>query len=114
MKMIGPDGISHSFDASANGYGRGEGIACVVVKRLSDAIRDNDCIRAVIRNTGANHDGKTTSITIPSEDAQAALIRSTYQRAGLSLAETAYFEAHGTGTPQGVHIPYLTPTFKPN
>ncbi|KAL2704177.1 hypothetical protein AAEP93_005248 [Penicillium crustosum] len=101
MKMIGPDGISHSFDASANGYGRGEGIACVVVKRLSDAIRDNDCIRAVIRNTGANHDGKTTSITIPSEDAQAALIRSTYQRAGLSLAETAYFEAHGTGTPQG-------------
>ncbi|KAJ5199431.1 Acyl transferase/acyl hydrolase/lysophospholipase [Penicillium cf. griseofulvum] len=101
MKMIGPDGISHSFDASANGYGRGEGIACVVVKRLSDAIRDNDCIRAVIRNTGANHDGKTTSITIPNEDAQAALIRSTYQRAGLSLAETAYFEAHGTGTPQG-------------
>ncbi|KAL4948253.1 hypothetical protein BDW69DRAFT_189445 [Aspergillus filifer] len=101
MGMIGPDGISHSFDASANGYGRGEGIACVVIKRLADAIKDKDHIRAVIRGTAANHDGKTTSITKPSGDAHASLIRETYQRAGLPLSETTYFEAHGTGTPQG-------------
>ncbi|CBF80211.1 hypothetical protein AN7838.2 [Aspergillus nidulans FGSC A4] len=101
MGMIGPDGISRSFDASANGYGRGEGIACVVIKRLADAMRDRDCIRAVIRGTAANHDGRTPSITKPSQDAHAFLIRETYQKAGLPLSETAYFEAHGTGTPQG-------------
>lgn len=107
--MIGPEGISHTFDESANGYGRGEGIASVVVKRLEDALRDGNVIRAVIRGTAANHDGKTTSMTIPSEDAQAALIRSTYQRAGLSLSQTCYFEAHGTGTPQGVRIGNASP-----
>lgn len=128
MHMISPDGVSHSFDASANGkfhfwcldnftgfltdimlilgyhvgYGRGEGVASLVVKRFADAIRDGDVIRAVIRASGANHDGKTTSITMPSEDAQAELIRATYRRAKLPLSQTSYFEAHGTGTPQGV------------
>lgn len=102
MRMIGPDGISHTFDESANGYGRGEGIAGVVVKRLDTALKDGNVIRAIIRGTGANHDGKTMSMTMPSEDAQAALIRRTYERANLSLSHTCYFEAHGTGTPQGV------------
>ncbi|KAK2740850.1 pksn polyketide synthase for alternapyrone biosynthesis [Colletotrichum kahawae] len=101
MHMVSPDGISHSFDSSANGYGRGEGMAGVVVKRLSTAIADGDVIRAVIRATGVNSDGKTPGITVPSEEAQADLIREVYERSGLSMAQTSYFEAHGTGTPKG-------------
>ncbi|KAF6832759.1 PKSN polyketide synthase for alternapyrone biosynthesis protein [Colletotrichum plurivorum] len=101
MHMTSPDGISHSFDASANGYGRGEGIAGVVLKRLSSALADGDVIRAVIRATGVNSDGKTPGITVPSEDAQAELIQRVYERANLDMARTAYFEAHGTGTPKG-------------
>ncbi|KAF6813400.1 PKSN polyketide synthase for alternapyrone biosynthesis protein [Colletotrichum musicola] len=101
MHMTSPDGISHSFDASANGYGRGEGVAGLVLKRLSSALADGDIIRAVIRATGVNSDGKTPGITVPSEDAQAELIRRVYERANLDMARTAYFEAHGTGTPKG-------------
>ncbi|CAG9975108.1 unnamed protein product [Clonostachys byssicola] len=101
MHMLSPEGISHTFDDRANGYGRGEGIACIVVKRLSDALRDGDTIRAVIRGTGANADGKTPSITQPSSTAQAELIQTTYARAGLNMTDTQYFECHGTGTPVG-------------
>ncbi|KAF3798813.1 Reducing polyketide synthase FUB1 [Colletotrichum gloeosporioides] len=101
MHMLSPEGISHSFDHRANGYGRGEGIGCLIVKRLKDALRDGDTIRAVIRGTGTNADGKTPGITQPSSEAQADLIRSTYQAAGLPLSDTQYFEAHGTGTPLG-------------
>ena len=102
MHMLSPEGISHTFDDRANGYGRGEGVGAIVVKRLKDALRDGDTIRAVIRGTGANVDGKTPSITMPSSVAQADLIRTTYKAAGLSYADTAYFETHGTGTPVGV------------
>ncbi|EOA84353.1 uncharacterized protein SETTUDRAFT_33341 [Exserohilum turcica Et28A] len=101
MHMLSPEGISHTFDDRANGYGRGEGIGCLVVKRLSDALRDGDTIRAVIRATGINADGKTPSVTQPSSAAQADLIRRTYEAAGLSMDSTQYFEAHGTGTPVG-------------
>ncbi|PVI02664.1 PKSN polyketide synthase for alternapyrone biosynthesis [Periconia macrospinosa] len=101
MHMLSPEGISHTFDDRANGYGRGEGIGCLVVKRLSDALRDGDTIRCVIRGTGANADGKTPSITQPSSKAQADLIARTYKAAGLSMNETQYFESHGTGTPVG-------------
>lgn len=102
MHMLSPEGISHTFDDRANGYGRGEGIGSLVIKRLSDALRDGDTIRAVIRHTGANADGKTPSITQPSSEAQAELIRKTYHAAGLPLTSTQYFESHGTGTPVGV------------
>ncbi|KAF6820847.1 PKSN polyketide synthase for alternapyrone biosynthesis protein [Colletotrichum plurivorum] len=101
MHMLSPDGISHSFDSRANGYARGEAISTVVVKRLRDALDDGDTIRAIVRSTGVNQDGHTPGITMPSSDAQAALIRSTYAAAGLSYDETGYFEAHGTGTPLG-------------
>ena len=102
MHMLSPDGISHSFDHRANGYGRGEGIGALVVKRLSDAIRDGDTIRAVIRGSSVNVDGKTPSVTMPSSDAHAALIRRAYKDANLSLRDTQYVEMHGTGTPVGV------------
>ncbi len=101
MHMLSPDGKSYTFDDRANGYGRGDGIGSMVVKRLSDAIRDGDTIRAVIRGTGVNADGKTPSVTQPSSTAQADLIIQTYEDAGLDMAETGYFECHGTGTPVG-------------
>ncbi|KAG5745190.1 hypothetical protein H9Q70_012122 [Fusarium xylarioides] len=101
MHMLSPDGISHTFDDRANGYGRGDGIGSMVVKRLSDAIRDGDTIRAVIRGSGVNADGKTPSVTQPSAKAQAELINQTYADAGLDISSTGYFECHGTGTPVG-------------
>ena len=101
MHMLSPEGISHTFDDRANGYGRGDGIGVIIVKRLSDAIRDGDTIRAVIRGTGVNADGKTPSITQPSSAAQAELINQTYKDAGLDPSETEYCECHGTGTPVG-------------
>lgn len=102
MHMLSPDGFSHSFDDRANGYGRGEGIGSLIVKRLSDAIRDGDTIRAVIRGSSVNVDGKTPSVTMPSSEAQASLINMAYENAGLPLTETQYVELHGTGTPVGV------------
>lgn len=95
MGFLSPDNRCYSFDDRANGYSRGEGIGAVVIKRLSDAIRDNDTIRAVIRSTGCNSDGHTPGITQPSKSMQEQLIRETYQKAGLNLNTTRYFEAHG-------------------
>lgn len=72
-----------------------------MLKRLEDALRDGDPIRGVIRGTAANCDGRTVTITTPSGQAQEHLVRECYRKAGLSLAQTTYFEAHGTGTPTG-------------
>ena len=101
MSMLSPDGNCYSFDHRGTGYGRGEGIGILVLKRLSDALRDRDTIRAIIRNTGCNQDGYTPGITQPNNTAQEALIKATYSRASLSMLPTRYFEAHGTGTPVG-------------
>ena len=94
QQFLAQDGRSKSFDIRGDGYGRGEGFAALVLKRVDDAIRDGDPIRAILRGTGVNQDGKTKSITVPSADAQADLIRSTYRSARLSLKDTHYFEAH--------------------
>ncbi|KAI1480108.1 hypothetical protein F4774DRAFT_425201 [Daldinia eschscholtzii] len=101
MGMLSPDSKCFSFDHRANGYGRGEGIAALILKRLPDALRDGDTIRAVIRSTGTNHDGRTPGITQPNGTSQLMLIQDTYRKAGLSMLPTRYFEAHGTGTPVG-------------
>ncbi|KAK4677801.1 Type I Iterative PKS [Podospora pseudoanserina] len=101
MTLISKDGRSYAFDSRANGYGRGEGSATIILKRLDDALRDGDPIRAIIRETGVNQDGKTETITTPSGEAQEALIRACYKKAGLDPSQTTYFEAHGTGTPTG-------------
>lgn len=98
MKMLSPHGQSFSFDARADGYSRGEGFSVVLVKRLNDAIRDGDTIRAVVRSTGSNQDGHTPGVTQPSSALQARLIRETYEKAGLDLNETRFFEAHGNYT----------------
>ena len=101
LGFMGRDSVCYSFDHRGNGYARGEGTAIMVLKPLKKALQDNDTIRAVIRNTGSNQDGRTPGITQPSREAQAALIQETYLRAGLDFEETGYFEAHGTGTPIG-------------
>ncbi|OXV11891.1 hypothetical protein Egran_00348 [Elaphomyces granulatus] len=101
LHFLTPDSKCQTFDEKANGYARGEGTSFVVLKPLNIAIRDNDVIRAVIRNTGSNQDGKTPGITFPSAEAQASLIRKMYEDAALDLGETGYFEAHGTGTAAG-------------
>ncbi|KAI3393132.1 hypothetical protein diail_4700 [Diaporthe ilicicola] len=101
LGVLDPAGASYSFDKRANGYGRGEGIAAVVLKRMSDALRDGDTIRAVIRNSGSNHDGHSAGLTAPARDAQADLMRMTYAQARLDPSETRFFEAHGTGTNVG-------------
>ncbi|KAI1824158.1 lovastatin nonaketide synthase [Xylaria intraflava] len=106
LKMLSPNGKSRMWDSDADGYARGEGVAAIVMKRLSDAIADGDHIECIIRETGANQDGFSNGITVPSEKAQAALIRQTYARAGLDPERNPndrpqYFEAHGTGTQAG-------------
>ena len=94
---MSPDGRCYTFDDRANGYARGEGVGTIILKPLVDALKHGDTIRAVIRGTGSNQDGKTSGITLPNAAAQEALIRSTYENAGLDPIETTYVEAHGTG-----------------
>ena len=105
LNMLSPTGRSRMWDADADGYARGDGVAAVVLKRLSQALRDGDQVDCIIRETGANQDGRTKGITMPSGVAQTAMIRDTYARAGLDptnpLERCQYFEAHGTGTPAG-------------
>ena len=101
LSMLSPSGRSRMWDKDVDGYARGEGIAAVVLKPLSAAIRDNDHIECLIRGTGVNQDGRTNGITMPSATAQAALIRDTYARAGLDVNKPEdrpqFFHAHGTG-----------------
>lgn len=101
LGFLSEDGKCFTFDSRANGYGRGEGVGIVVLKRLEDAIRDNDTIRAVIRGTASNQDGHTPGITVPNPDAQVRCIGAAYRDAGLDINETAYVECHGTGTKVG-------------
>lgn len=101
MNFLSPDSKCYSFDHRANGYARGEGTGIIVIKLLAQAIEDGNTIRAVIRATGSNQDGRTPGITQPSSSAQEAMIRETYVTGGLSTKTTRYFEAHGTGTPVG-------------
>ncbi|KAF4818956.1 Fumagillin dodecapentaenoate synthase [Colletotrichum siamense] len=100
--VLSPDGICKTFDADCNGYGRGEAINAVYVKRLSHALRDGNPIRAIIRSTATQHDGKKPGLLNPNTFAQEALIRHTYNIAGITdYSQTSFFECHGTGTPTG-------------
>ncbi|KAH6662359.1 hypothetical protein B0J14DRAFT_288058 [Halenospora varia] len=95
-------GRCHTFDVKADGYIKAEAVNAVMLKRLSDAIRDGDPIRGIIRGSATNSDGRTAGIASPSSEAQAAAIRAAYRRAGIpDLNATAYVECHGTGTQAG-------------
>ncbi|TDV54219.1 non-ribosomal peptide synthetase/type I polyketide synthase [Actinophytocola oryzae] len=99
--FLSPEGRSRTFDAAANGYVRAEGVAMVAIKRLADALRDDDPIHAVIIGSGVNQDGRTDGITVPSAEAQVSLIRKVCGEAGISPGDLQYVEAHGTSTPVG-------------
>lgn len=99
--MLDDSGRSYSFDRRGNGYGRGEGVTAILVKRLDHALKAGDHVRAIIRNTAVNQDGRTPGITLPSQIAQERLQRSIYQDASLNPLNVSYIEAHGTGTTAG-------------
>lgn len=99
--MLAPDGRCKAFDARANGYVRGEGVGVVALKPLSRARLDGDRIHAVIASTAVNQDGRTSTITVPSLDAQIAMLRDACRKADVDPGCVAYVEAHGTGTPVG-------------
>ena len=100
--VLSPSGMCKTFDAEADGYGRGEAVNMVYVKRLSQAIQDGDPIRAIIRGSSVNSDGRTQGMITPSPTAQEALMRRAYALAGITnLSQTAVVECHGTGTAVG-------------
>lgn len=99
--FLAKDGRSKSFDARADGYGRGEGAGILVLKKFSAALRDGDDIYALIRGTGVNQDGRTNGITVPNPEAQESLIRRVCLESEVDPRNIRYFEAHGTGTPVG-------------
>jgi acyl transferase domain-containing protein/NADPH:quinone reductase-like Zn-dependent oxidoreductase/acyl carrier protein len=100
-RLLAPDGVCKTFDAAADGFGRGEGCGVLVLKRLSDALADQDRILAVIRGTAVNQDGPSSGLTAPNGPAQEAVIRQALANAGLQPHDIAYVEAHGTGTSLG-------------
>lgn len=99
--MLSPTGRSRTFDSQADGYTRAEGAGLVVLKSLERALQDGDRIYAVIRSTATNHDGHSEGLTVPSGEAQMALMRTALASAGIRPAQVVYAEAHGTGTPVG-------------
>jgi len=100
-RMMSADGKCKTFDASADGYGRGEGGGMIVLKRLSDAQRDKDRILAVIQGSAINQDGRSNGITAPNGISQQAVISEALDNASLAPDQIQYIEAHGTGTSLG-------------
>ena len=94
-------GRARAFDSLADGMVRGEGGGIVVLKRLSDSLSQGDPILAVVRGSAVNHDGPSGGLTIPSGEAQQALLKEALQNAGVKPHEIGYVEAHGTATPLG-------------
>ncbi|KAL4957564.1 hypothetical protein BDW69DRAFT_180489 [Aspergillus filifer] len=125
--VLSPDGRCKTFDASADGFGRAEAVNAVLLKPLDEAVRNRDVVRAVIRATTVNNDGRTLILSTPSADAQEELIRQAYKKANINdIDQTAYFECHGTGTmagdtaemtavanvfPRGIHVGSVKPNF---
>ncbi|MFJ4578206.1 SDR family NAD(P)-dependent oxidoreductase [Streptomyces echinatus] len=98
---LAPDGRCKTFDEAADGYGRGEGAAALILKPLGAARRDGDRVYAVIRGTAVNQDGASGGMTVPSASAQVAVIKRAVEAAGWAPRDVDYVEAHGTGTPLG-------------
>lgn len=99
--FMAADGRCKTFDASADGFVRGEGGGVVVLKRLSDALADGDRVLGLIRGSAVNQDGRTSVLTAPSGVAQAAVIRQALENGKVAAEQVDYVEAHGTGTVLG-------------
>ncbi len=100
-RMMAPDGRCKTFDASADGYGRGEGCGIIILKRLSDALAAGDRVLALIRGSAVNQDGKSNGITAPNGKAQESVILQALANAKITASQVNYVEAHGTGTSLG-------------
>ncbi|EAZ91776.1 type I polyketide synthase [Crocosphaera chwakensis] len=101
MKALSPDGYCKTFDATADGYVRGEGCGLVVLKRLSDAVANGDNLLGVIRGTAMNQDGRSSGLTVPNGQAQQACIRAALKDGQVDPSQVNYIETHGTGTSLG-------------
>jgi acyl transferase domain-containing protein/enoyl-CoA hydratase/carnithine racemase/aryl carrier-like protein/SAM-dependent methyltransferase len=112
--MLSPNGRCFTFDQRANGFVLGEGVGVLLLKRLDDALRDGDPVRAVIRGWGVNQDGKTNGITAPSQESQASLEAGVYERFGIDPEHIGLVEAHGTGTKLGdpIEVEALCQSFR--
>jgi acyl transferase domain-containing protein len=99
--MMAADGRCKTFDASGDGFVRGEGCGVVVLKRLTDAVTDGDNILGVIRGTAVNQDGRSSGLTVPNGSSQQDVIRKALANAGVDPSEVGYVETHGTGTSLG-------------
>jgi phthiocerol/phenolphthiocerol synthesis type-I polyketide synthase A len=97
-QAMSPTGRCHAFDASADGFVRGEGCGVVVLKRLTDALRDGDPVLAVVCGSAVNQDGRSNGLMAPNPAAQMAVLRAAYANASVELHHVDYVEAHGTGT----------------
>jgi len=101
LRALAPDGRSKTFDAAADGYGRGEGCGVLVLERLSAAVRNRRRILAVIRGSAVSHDGASAGLTVPNGPAQDKTLRKAFAAAGVDAADIGYIEAHGAGTALG-------------
>ncbi|NEW69296.1 type I polyketide synthase [Streptomyces rhizosphaericus] len=101
VHALSPTGRSRTFDSSADGIALGEGVACVVLKRLADAERDGDRVYAVIKGVGSSSDGRSLGLTAPRPEGQRAALERAYANARVSPADVGLIEAHGTGTVVG-------------
>jgi acyl transferase domain-containing protein len=107
LRALATDGRCKTFDATADGYVRGEGCGVIVLKRLSSALADGDNILALIRGSAINHDGASNGLTAPNGVAQEAVVRKALANAGVQPSEIQYVETHGTGTSLGDPIEVL-------
>ncbi|MBD2091228.1 acyltransferase domain-containing protein [Microcoleus sp. FACHB-1515] len=103
-RMLNPDGRCNPFDATANGYVRGEGCGVVILKRLSDAVRDGDRVLAMIRGSAVNHNGRSSSLIAPNGLSQQTVIRKALENGAIDPAQIDYVEVQGTGTAIGEPI----------
>ncbi|MCP3060234.1 type I polyketide synthase [Myxococcus sp. K38C18041901] len=101
MRMLSAKGRCSTFDASADGFVRGEGCGMLVLKRLSDAVADRDPILALLRGSATNHSGQSSGLTVPNGNALAKVMRAALKSGGVEPEQVGYLEAHGTGTAIG-------------
>ncbi|MGW1870879.1 SDR family oxidoreductase [Streptomyces mauvecolor] len=114
VRALSPSGRSRPFDAAADGIALGEGIGCLVLKRLADAERDGDRVYAVVAGIGSASDGRAQGLTAPRPEGQRSALERAYRDAGVSPADVGLVEAHGTGTVVGdrTELATLTAVFE--
>lgn len=114
MKALSPTGKCRAFDNNADGFVPGEGVAAVLLKKLSDAVKDGDTIYGIIKGSGMNQDGKTNGITAPNASSQTRLEERIYEKYNINPETIGYVEAHGTGTKLGdpIEVKGLTDSFR--